>query len=587
MIPTHLFLKFVDLKVYSVRFIYYVLNIYSIMLMGPRLQKAVGFYFCSDLSNLRSQKYNRNFIRRFNSFIHKKYGSDGKFFIVNINPLPFVQNKFIKSEFLNTCSASSIYLIFVLLELKGLILNVFNRGGYLVSPAHRFGYTRFCNQFHAHEQKSVADLLNTKIGNICVADHVAADFSLVLKISKFSDNYLINKLFLVVYATYLEVLDDALSFMKASAGRDPYIVQNSQYSINLYLHDYTRASWGLSKHFYVTPVSGVADAGRFSICSNFQAEKIYKNQSLSKLDHRIFLAPAIEFAKKFIQHNIINGSVFSYSPLPSNDENFYQKVNLEVGSKYLCYFTSSPDEELAGDLFVDRVPEGLLDEMAPYDNELSAVSDLCDTCSEKGVHLVIRMHPRLAPDARVNRFSDTYRTFLNDLYALVRNRPNIQIIKPEDNVSSYQLAISAHKCFTYRSSMGAILPIMGISTCLMTNNRNLIYPYYDQITLKSAINEAQLDPVYLDDEQLSKIIVGFFLTNFGVTFDGFDDVNENVDDLFSASVQSNSSYLAFLNYIRPSKDVSEVVDVACLLGDYRSWLDKQFTQFGASWRISS
>jgi hypothetical protein len=107
----------------------------------------------------------------------------------------------------------------------------------------------------------------------------------------------------------------------------------------------------------------------------------------------------------------------------------------QSGKKRIVYFSSSDDEYAA-------VTDSF--EIGPWDDQLSAVRELVDICSQRlDIELVIRVHPHLikkSPQERM-RWSQFH-------------AENICLIPPKEAVDSYALLDSADVVVSYGSTMG-------------------------------------------------------------------------------------------------------------------------------------
>ena len=219
-----------------------------------------------------------------------------------------------------------------------------------------------------------------------------------------------------------------------------------------------------------------------NVCeSNFhdQIDRSVLGRALS--DQNRFLREAVDFAIKHISFHVIGNSPWKYSPdVEFSVPTLRGELNAD-GKPLIVYYSSSPDEEVAGKQWLN-LHTGITDfrPQLPFESEIDCIRFLASAASRLGAKLAIRLHPRLAEDQRVKRISSSYLVLVDECEAIGREFDgSVVTIRPESRISSYTIGYMASVCFTHRSSMGQVLPLLGVPCYFMSDNNGFKLPLYN------------------------------------------------------------------------------------------------------------
>ena len=171
------------------------------------------------------------------------------------------------------------------------------------------------------------------------------------------------------------------------------------------------------------------------------------------------------FSRDWIDRVIVSCSTAQSYSVPINQDeeiesriyDFYSKNNYKIAK----YFTSSPDEEfLSRSSIYGDFPTKHLGGHSLFKTEIDFLHALLQQASHGNIALVIRLHPRLAPDKCGSVYSSSY---LEMFYQTISSysSPNILVIDPNSKISSYWLALLNGENLIYRSSMGINSSLLG------------------------------------------------------------------------------------------------------------------------------
>ena len=148
-------------------------------------------------------------------------------------------------------------------------------------------------------------------------------------------------------------------------------------------------------------------------------------------------------------------NLFSYSPGLSkrSPSNVRQGLGLSSKKKVILFLLSSPDEIDAGNLAMLR-PEHRY-----FDDELDLARLVGPVARQfPASEVVVRLHPRLYPDRRVEFGSDR----LEETLSLIEEAPNVTLNVPSDGIGLFDVAGIASVAISTRSSSAWELGAMGL-----------------------------------------------------------------------------------------------------------------------------
>lgn len=193
-----------------------------------------------------------------------------------------------------------------------------------------------------------------------------------------------------------------------------------------------------------------------------------------------FAEPAVmfEYAKEYIKNKLIRrSSTQAFSP-KSDDGKAYLNAR-EYASSYektICYFTSSPDEQLHDNfsypndaLLGSEITRGF----DLYACEAEFLADVLEYASRFGLGVIIRIHPRMNPEGK-----QVFPSGLLEIHEAVSRYPENRffVLEPQTAVSSYTLALLGRVNLFFWSTIGIELMMLGF-VAMSPNARNS-YTYY-------------------------------------------------------------------------------------------------------------
>ncbi|MFI4937136.1 MAG: hypothetical protein ACHQJ6_01325 [Candidatus Berkiellales bacterium] len=152
--------------------------------------------------------------------------------------------------------------------------------------------------------------------------------------------------------------------------------------------------------------------------------------------------------------------IYTYSQSKSKHSNFFEKFNLDQNRKIIVAYPSSPDEV---DAIINARQKKGLPLVKPDDafsDQFHWLDELIEfTEKSNQFQLIIRLHPRLAPNHREKWGCAAKEEFLKR-YA--KDYQHVRIIWPEDKTSSFDLADIADVVTVAWSSLGLFMARLGI-----------------------------------------------------------------------------------------------------------------------------
>ncbi len=237
---------------------------------------------------------------------------------------------------------------------------------------------------------------------------------------------------------------------------------------------------------------------------------------------------------------------YSYSPSKSASQNMVEQLNLDPAKKTIIAYPSSPDE--ADSMINIRKRKGLslVEPNDAFVDQFEWLDDLINyTENSKEFQLVIRLHPRMAPNHR-EKWGCPIITDFVEKYS--KPYQHVKIIWPEDKISSFDLAEIADVVTIAWSSMGIFMARLGIPvvsglkmSLALPNEEFLVFcrtkeTYFNSINL---LAKAKISPQRLKDAYR-----WYHMMYLGDCVDLSDIVHQNPELNEINKLSKNSSSLA-------------------------------------------
>ena len=405
---------------------------------------------------------------------------------------------------------------------------------------------------------------------------VWVDLSLVLKSSKRNFNNIEQNYIIRILIFHYELIKNFLDIR----GKDfEYILNNSIYSINQAAVEYFRKNFRSGGDRYLLHLHEGYDVTRFKVLQHPSKDNFFRRRLFQNYNREKLMQHAFEFAKSFLDANVFGNSAFKYSPeVPELAGLTCSSIlGLSPNKPIFVYFSSSPDEELVSDIMSEGLYANGTVARKPYSNEVVAIRDLADRARTLGAYLVVRFHPRLDVESRVPRRSDQYQAFLEAVEELSKDFPNVIIIQANQNISSYWLAGWATHIFSVRSSMGNVLPLLGLPVSLMSDNRGSSVAGFEALTMTHVLKpHDEMKISNIDREKLINFILGFYVTNCHASFIDSELDERDVLNLYKSSIDIGYSSLAFVSDASADLYEGSIADeTSALLDEYIIYLIKR------------
>jgi hypothetical protein len=156
------------------------------------------------------------------------------------------------------------------------------------------------------------------------------------------------------------------------------------------------------------------------------------------------------------------GSGFTiYSPAwTASSAALFDRLSLERGRRLLVAYTSSEDEVRGVRYYESALGVAIYPGSSPFDDQFDWLESLIDYVERSDdLQLVVRIHPREAPNRRENRTSENLREYQRRFTGPYRN---VRIVWPNDPISSYDLAELADIGLIALSTIGFELARLGV-----------------------------------------------------------------------------------------------------------------------------
>lgn len=429
--------------------------------------------------------------------------------------------------------------------------------------------------------KSV-ELTKYNYDGIDLGKAVSIDLSLNLKSSNRDCNDELQNDFYRLTVFYIRLI---LYFVKNYSANTDNVFQNSSYSVNYAIRKFVELDdTGLRLRNFVPLYMG-NKLLRFKIAENTSVDNYLRRRLSSGFCSDSLISEAFEYVEKHLQDQVFGNSPFRYSPDPEElrEADVHSLLKLDKSKKILVYFTSSPDEDIASDVILENTFMKALPKRQPFSDEIAAIKFVASVAKKSNAYLIVRFHPRLGIESRVPFESDQYNDFLNSVRKLKTDFENLIVIDAYQNISSYWLAGWAYRAYSLRSSMGNVLPLMCVPFTILADNKGFNVAEFDRIVINSQdLDSRELPSDDIDLSVLTRLILGYYITNFHAGFSCESYISEESLDDYKKSIRIGYSCIAFLP--NASEDLRSSVDINfahTYISDHLDFLSNKFSCLSA------
>lgn len=432
--------------------------------------------------------------------------------------------------------------------------------------------------------EKISSVVDSDLDKLLAQDEIIqklvwVDLSLVLKSSKRDENNNKQNLIIKTILFHYELLKNFLD------SQEKYIYSlfnNSIYTLNQASIKYIKKNRQDVVCRYLFPFHEGHKVTRFKVMNHPSIDAFYRRKFFANYRDISLTEKAFLFTKNFLDANVFGRSPFKYSPEVSKLAALtaHSVLDIDTNKPIYVYFTSSPDEELVSDIMYEGLYVNNTIPRKPYSDEVEAIRALAIEAASVGAHLIVRFHPRLDIESRVPLQSDNYPLFLEGVEKIKEEFPHVRIVYANQLISSYWLAGWADQIFSVRSSMGVVLPILGLPVVVMSDSRGTSIPGFESLLMKErlAFPKRAIRSNFNFDNLLN-FICGFYVTNCHASF-GMDEIHDkSFIDLYRRSIDAGYSSLAFIS--DPSADLYESFsndEALPLLREYLIYLSQNLKQ---------
>jgi len=431
----------------------------------------------------------------------------------------------------------------------------------------RLGYLR-----SMIKEMPACHLINLEWNGIKLGKHACVDLSLDCKsidisFGKNSPQYIILQSLLFHSCALLEALDHIFQFNDPKGLR---FISTTVYSLDWIAREYLQSR--CAEHRFLIPVSLDHPSCRIyqTYCDDLL---LLRKQQEDLVINKALLAKSCDFACSYLEHRLNPRTVHRYSPLSSN-LNLLSEIlsKLPKLDKIWTYFTNSPDELVS-------VNHGYFNSVAaktmmPWaqvsfvTNEEQCLWILGKLAQSSNALLVIRHHPRLQPEQRSPfQSSSFYRLSLvcnqiKDCYP-----DNIFVVRPEDKINSYELALLSDRVISFRGTMPLEASLFGLRPIVMAKDQGTMN-YWILLHAEAApeneeelIRQLTLTDERYDPQELACFLCEFFLLQGGGAISLDSDSSKILLDeaLISGSSRSLDQFSSTASDKIHPDDVLEIV----------------------------
>jgi len=255
---------------------------------------------------------------------------------------------------------------------------------------------------------------------------------------------------------------------------DTVVVYNDHYSVN---HAFVAAAGRAGIDTYTIHGGNhmIRRAETLSIfASDYTMEDVFNSRSWKDFESRPIGSEQIDLVGGHLTGLFAANSAFAYSSelKGTSPEELRAQLCIAPESTVLLA-TMSSEDELMGVRLIDAIPTNLT-QTSLFEDQFQWVDFLFDYAREHpGVHVVLRLHPRMFPNKREGVLSPVVRQIM----ALLDAAPaNVTFNMPADGIGLYDVMQIVDVLLNFRSSVGAELASVGIPVVVPSNADFFTYP---------------------------------------------------------------------------------------------------------------
>ena len=296
-------------------------------------------------------------------------------------------------------------------------------------------------------------LLGYRWRDVNLGSFLSTDLSLCRKSDTVDSPQDLNFLRLTLYFA----ITACIAFLRLHAIH-PYnrIALNNRYTFNLSLKSLADSLNVRVVNFW----SRSNDPGHVGIYTNLKSD-IFLRRALSASPASFAsIAVALDFCLRYLRQKLVKrNSSQIYSP--RGDKGLRLKI-LPPHTRYIAYFTSSPDELRSSDSILSLEPLFLKDSVSLFETECDVIRHLAGFCANEGLVFVIRLHPRLGREERSDfRHESSALEVFASLQLELAHLSHVLFIQPESPICSYCLGRDSLANVFWWSTIGIELAMLG------------------------------------------------------------------------------------------------------------------------------
>ena len=332
---------------------------------------------------------------------------------------------------------------------------------------NKFEFVDLRNSIFKQDYDEIEQVINNNLDSAFEFIYENINFSGILEYNLFlylkkSDIAALNSEELAYWQQYLKSLFVGYKAVKriVQEYKITHILMCDEYSLNAVVKDFSLI-YGFSAINYTFPYHRDVDLTQIRILHKDSLSE--NNDAIMNWPQFKSLSISVLEIREAVDDLIIRMSkrgTYSYSPSKSSDIDIIEQFGLDKNLKTIVAYPSSPDEI---DALINANKKRNLPLCEPNDafvDQYDWMDELIKFVEESNeFQLVLRMHPRMAPNHR-----EKWGCYENDKfftkYSSVHR--NVKVIWPEDPVSSYDLAEIADVVTVAWSSMGNFMARLGI-----------------------------------------------------------------------------------------------------------------------------
>lgn len=352
-----------------------------------------------------------------------------------------------------------------------------------------------------------------KVPASCFGDMISCielDLSLVAKCYSLPDSFSKFPVATELYVReFLRVVRDVVTLCEYAP--DIRIMFRGQYGLGIFLKKMFPDNVGFfdicqqHERMLISDVKFYVSSGSLSY-SQFQRSVTWRRQLKNGIKDKDTSIDQLEQELLSIESKVRKTHHSVYSPKVNGKAACFLFSRGLVDRHFNIVYLSSFDEDNAA-INAFRVLKEHSSDPNFYLNEAytqeSFLKSLLQYSGVKDLPLLIRLHPRMAADARVNS-SASVDGSLQNLFSRLDEKDNTFIIPPDADVSSYELAARSNNCFAYHSSISLDLLRLGINCKLIAPRLFYACPQPNWMA-KELANIQPVKPEDLYSERLNRI----------------------------------------------------------------------------------